>query len=284
MSGSDTERVWKPSIRAEGWNRVNPASANRLWTRGGRIAHPTGQSQDDSGQIGFAFCQSFGKTFRMFGLPLLQHFVPAVTSSASAFDGWEDSLVQASFVVLVVAGLVFCVHVLLRGQPRRSRRPKRGGHEPRRQRPSNTAHPPSDSRQAILIDGSNVIYWLDNTPQLAPLLQVVHDLSRRGLKPGVVFDANVGYKLTGEFMGERDLSRLLSLPMDQILVVPKGKQADPFLLETARDLKARIVTNDRYRDWTERYPDVARPARLVTGGMRDGKVWLQGLDAKEDAL
>lgn len=133
---------------------------------------------------------------------------------------------------------------------------------------------PIDDREAVLIDGSNVIYWQDNTPQLAPLLQVVQDLSRRGLKPGVVFDANVGYKLTGTFMGERDLSRMLSLPRDQILVVPKGTQADPFLLETARDLKARIVTNDRYRDWIQSYPDVVRPERLVRGEVRDGRVWL----------
>ncbi|MDZ4088688.1 MAG: hypothetical protein U1E69_18000 [Tabrizicola sp.] len=132
----------------------------------------------------------------------------------------------------------------------------------------------------VLIDGSNVMHWLDNTPQLAPLLQVVHDLSRRGLKPGIVFDANVGYKLMGKFMGEGDLSRLLSLPRDQILVVPKGQRADPFLLETARDLKARIVTNDRFRDWVDRYPDVARSEMLVTGEMRDGRVSLRGLEAK----
>lgn len=147
-------------------------------------------------------------------------------------------------------------------------------------RPRVAPRSPIDDRQTILIDGSNVIYWLDNTPQLAPLLQVVHDLSRQGLKPGVVFDANVGYKLTGKFMGERDLSRMLSLPRDQILVVPKGTQADPFLLETARDLNARIVTNDRFRDWTDRYPDVAQPDRLVRGEMRDGRVWLKGLGQK----
>lgn len=110
---------------------------------------------------------------------------------------------------------------------------------------------------------------------------MVHDLSKQGLKPGVVFDANVGYKLTGKFMGERDLSRMLSLPRDQILVVPKGTQADPYLLETARDLKARIVTNDRFRDWVDRYPDVAKPERLVRGTMRDGRVWLPDLDAKD---
>ena len=145
--------------------------------------------------------------------------------------------------------------------------------------PSRGERPRVDDGRTILIDGSNVIYWQDNTPQLAPLLQVVQELSGRGLRPGVVFDANVGYKLTGAFLGERELSRMLSLPRDQILVVPKGTQADPYLLETARGLKARIVTNDRYRDWGDRYPDVAHPARLVRGGMRDGKVWLAESDA-----
>jgi hypothetical protein len=128
-----------------------------------------------------------------------------------------------------------------------------------RRKPPVAPPPAVDHRQTVLIDGSNVIYWLDNTPQLAPLLQVVHDLSRQGLKPGVVFDANVGYKLTGKFMGERDLSRMLSLPKDQ------------------------IVTNDRFRDWVDHYPDVARPERLVRGSIRDGRVWLPDLEAKEKA-
>lgn len=181
--------------------------------------------------------------------------------------------------VLLLSILGFLIKEFRR-PPQRARRPKRG---PRGGRPAVAPKSAGDDRQTVLVDGSNVIYWLDNTPQLAPLLQVVRDLQKRGLKPGVVFDANVGYKLTGSFMGERDLSRILSLPRDQILVVPKGQQADPFLLETARDLKARIVTNDRYRDWTDRYPDVARPDMLVTGEMLDGRVSLRGLEAKEPA-
>ncbi|MBL9053706.1 MAG: hypothetical protein JNN02_08245 [Tabrizicola sp.] len=170
------------------------------------------------------------------------------------------------FITLIAGALVAVLLVLLirrRGDARR---------------------PASDNRQPVLIDGSNVIHWQDNTPQLAPLLQVVNTLSRQGLKPGVVFDANIGYKLSGAFMGERDLSRMLSLPSDQILVVPKGTQADPFLLETARDLNARIVTNDRYRDWVERYPDVVRPERLIRGEMRDGRVKLAEVAQRDDAL
>lgn len=40
------------------------------------------------------------------------------------------------------------------------------------------------------------------------------------------------------------------------------------------------MTNDRFRDWVDRYPDVARSEMLVTGEMRDGRVSLRGLEAK----
>jgi hypothetical protein len=214
----------------------------------------------------------------MFGLPLLQNFVTAPTYEAPSRG--IPTLVIALVLALIAGNILAFLIREFRSPSRRARRPKRG---PRGKRPAVSPKSAGDDRLTVLVDGSNVIYWLDNSPQLAPLLQVVHDLSRRGMKPGVVFDANIGYKLTGKFKGERDLSRLLSLPKDQILVVPKGKQADPFLLETARDLKARIVTNDRYRDWIDRYPDVARPDLLVTGEMRDGRVTLQGLEATESA-
>ena len=39
------------------------------------------------------------------------------------------------------------------------------------------------------------------------------------------------------------------------------------------------MTNDRYRDWTEAHPEVAEPGHLIRGGMQDGKVWLQGVEA-----
>lgn len=129
----------------------------------------------------------------------------------------------------------------------------------------------------ILVDGSNVMHWQDNTPRLAPLRGVVAHLQQHGFTPGVVFDANAGWKLAGRYLGDADLARLLGLPVAQVLVVPKGTQADPFLLETARDHGAVIVTNDRYRDRVGQYPEVTRPGFLVRGGWRDGKVWIAAL-------
>jgi Zc3h12a-like Ribonuclease NYN domain len=136
----------------------------------------------------------------------------------------------------------------------------------------------------ILVDGSNVMHWQDNLPQLAPVRAVVDELRDRGYVPGVVFDANAGWKLQGRYMHDGDFARLLGLKRRQVLVVEKGTPADPFLLQTARKFGARIVTNDRYRDWAEKHPEVLKPGFLIRGGMRDGKAWLQGVEANEGAL
>lgn len=163
-----------------------------------------------------------------------------------------------------------------------------------RRKTTGRARPSRPSRRAsrrkpknwILVDGSNVMHWQDNTPQLAPLLRVVEDLKARGFDPGVVFDANAGWKLFGRFMNEAALSSKLSVPDDQVLVVPKGTPADPYILAAAQKFNARIVTNDRYRDWAEAHPEVTQPGFLIRGGMRDGKVWLTGVEdtAKQVAL
>ncbi|HEY6919912.1 MAG TPA: hypothetical protein VI412_11650, partial [Tabrizicola sp.] len=99
----------------------------------------------------------------------------------------------------------------------------------------------------ILIDGSNVMHWEENTPRLGPVQKLVAHLKGLGYVPGIVFDANAGYKLFGRFLNDSDFARLLHIAPKQVLVVPKGTQADPYLLQTARDFGARIITNDRFR-------------------------------------
>ncbi|WP_128516072.1 NYN domain-containing protein [Tabrizicola thermarum] len=131
----------------------------------------------------------------------------------------------------------------------------------------------------VLVDGSNVMHWRDNLPDLDTVRQVVQVLSDDGWVPGVVFDANAGWKLFGRYLHDGDFARLLGLEKRQVLVVEKGTQADGFLLRTAREFGARIVTSDRFRDWAEAHPEVKDPGFLIRGGMRDGRVWLTGLDA-----
>lgn len=126
----------------------------------------------------------------------------------------------------------------------------------------------------ILVDGSNVLHWADGTPQLATLRAVVDHLTGLGFAPSVVLDANAGYKIGTRYRHGAAFGRMLGLPEDRVTVVGRGTPADPALLAAARSLGARIVTNDRYRDWAQDYPEVAQPGHLVRGGYRDGKLWL----------
>ena len=144
----------------------------------------------------------------------------------------------------------------------RSRPARRGPVVPRKTRP-------------ILVDGSNVMHWRDDAPQLTTLQDVISALTRQGYKPGIVFDANAGYKLTGRYMDDAPLARALNLPPDRVLVVPKGGQADPVILASARELRAPVLTNDRFRDWAADYPEVGREGHLLRGGYRNGVLWLE---------
>lgn len=132
-------------------------------------------------------------------------------------------------------------------------------------------------RKNLVIDGSNVLHWNDNEPNIGILRQTVRQVTSAGFTPGVIFDANVGYKIGKRYLDDADMARLLGLPVDQVLVVPKGVVADQYILKAARDLGAGIVTNDRYRDWAGEFPEVARPGFLINGSVRDDTVNLHGI-------
>nr|WP_255553715.1 hypothetical protein [Maritimibacter sp. DP1N21-5] len=129
-------------------------------------------------------------------------------------------------------------------------------------------------RQYILIDGSNVMYWRNETPDIRTVKAVVDTLERAGYRPGVIFDANAGHILIGRYMHDEGFAMHLGLPSERVMVVPKGTQADAYLLEARRDMGAKIVTNDRFRDWADRFPEVAEPGTLVRGKMVGRKLTL----------
>ncbi len=133
---------------------------------------------------------------------------------------------------------------------------------------------PARARSDVIIDGSNVMHWLDDKPQLQPLLDVIAYLHARNLSVGVVFDANAGWKLWDRYRDDYFFSRKLGLSEQQVLVVAKGQPADPVILAAARENNAVVVTNDRYRDWAEQYPEVTQPGHLIRGGYRQGQLWL----------
>ncbi|MXQ09119.1 hypothetical protein GQ651_14825 [Alphaproteobacteria bacterium GH1-50] len=117
----------------------------------------------------------------------------------------------------------------------------------------------------IVVDGSNVLYWHNETPDLHSVKQVVDILRGEGFEPLLWFDANAGYLIGDRYMGPAILAKKLEMPTASVFVAPKGTPADPLLLEHAVKLKARVVTNDRYRDWEETFPQIRMQGFLVRG-------------------
>ncbi|PIE08413.1 MAG: hypothetical protein CSA74_02930 [Rhodobacterales bacterium] len=188
---------------------------------------------------------------------------------ALVLPGFSDLLLLAAPAAL--ASLFLLLRALRGPRDRKPRAPRpRKTRAPREQK----IRAPRQRKMRVVIDGSNVMHWKDGTPELNTVREVLINLRAQGFHPGVVFDANAGYKLAGQYQHDRAFSQLLGLPRDEVMVVPRGTPADPWILTAARDLGARIVTNDRFRDWAETYPEVTEPGYLIRGGFRNGEVWL----------
>jgi len=102
----------------------------------------------------------------------------------------------------------------------------------------------------IIVDGSNVAHSTEGEqPQLANILAVRQKLSEDGREPIVVADAALRHQID-------DRAGYEAL-VDEGVVrqAPAGTDADFFILSFARELDARIVSNDRFRDRARQFPD-----------------------------
>lgn len=121
----------------------------------------------------------------------------------------------------------------------------------------------------IVLDGSNVMHWDGSAPSLDTVRSVVDKVRAQGLEPVIWFDANVGYKIGDCYLGPTALARRLGCAKARVHVAPRGTPADPLLLQHAVSLDARVVSNDRFRDWQEAFPVLDRDDFLVRTRSRD---------------
>ncbi|PUB10716.1 NYN domain-containing protein [Yoonia sediminilitoris] len=128
----------------------------------------------------------------------------------------------------------------------------------------------------VIVDGSNVMHW-GGDPSIKVLTRVLQELQARGYTPLVFFDANVGYKLFDRHVAPKELARHLDLPPDQVTLAPSGTAADEILLDRAVADGLRVVTNDRFLDWKQKFPKVGEKGFLVKGKWQQGSVILLGL-------
>ncbi|MDG1376953.1 MAG: hypothetical protein P8P56_08045 [Yoonia sp.] len=127
------------------------------------------------------------------------------------------------------------------------------------------------ANDAIIVDGSNVMHW-GGEPSVKVLRGVIRAVTAKGFAPYVIFDANVGYKLEGRYLDDVPMALLIGVPARSVLVVEKGVSADERILEVATERGLRVVSNDRFRDWSVTYPIVRQKGRILRGDWKGGNV------------
>src|SRR3954468_19886408 len=106
------------------------------------------------------------------------------------------------------------------------------------------------SSNVVLVDGSNVAHSIEGEPpHVANLVAIREKLREEGLEPIIVADAALRHQI--------DDPRRYEQMIDDGMVrqAPAGTDADYFILSFARELKASIVSNDRFRDRIKQFPE-----------------------------
>ena len=102
----------------------------------------------------------------------------------------------------------------------------------------------------VLVDGSNVAHSSEGEKaRLRNIELVVEKLQGEGLEPIVVADAALRHQIDQAEKYEQLIDD------GEIRQAPAGTDADYFILAFARELDAYIVSNDRFRDRQDSFPD-----------------------------
>ena len=104
--------------------------------------------------------------------------------------------------------------------------------------------------QIALVDASNVAHSSEgDKARLENIRLVCRKLQEEGFEPIVMADAALRHQID-----ERDeFERLVE--EGKIRQAPAGTDADYFILAFARELDASVVSNDRFRDRQEAFPE-----------------------------
>jgi hypothetical protein len=107
------------------------------------------------------------------------------------------------------------------------------------------------SRNVVLVDGSNVAHSIEGEPPHVANLIAIHDkLREEGLDPIIVVDAALRHQIDDQPRYERMVDD------GMVRQAPAGTDADYFILSFARELNACVVSNDRFRDRIKQFPEI----------------------------
>lgn len=126
----------------------------------------------------------------------------------------------------------------------------------------------NEADEIVVVDGSNVAYAVEGRgARLENLRVVCRKLQDEGFRPLVLVDATLRHEIDDEEGYEELVDR------GMIRQAPPGTDADYFILSFAREMDARVVSNDRFRDRRDAFPDVT--ARVIRFMVVEGEVVLE---------
>lgn len=101
----------------------------------------------------------------------------------------------------------------------------------------------------VLVDASNVAHATEGGEARLRNIQLVQEkLREEGLEPIIVADAALRHQIDDQAAYERLIDE------GRVHQAPAGTDADYFILSFAREMDARILTNDRFRDRAKDFP------------------------------
>ena len=120
----------------------------------------------------------------------------------------------------------------------------------------------------VVVDGSNVAYAVEGRgARLENIRVVCRKLQAEGFRPVVLVDA----KLRHEIDEPEEYEQLVEKGM--IRQAPAGTDADYFILSFAREFDARVVSNDRFRDLANGFPEIVE--KVIRFMVVEGEVVLE---------
>jgi hypothetical protein len=125
--------------------------------------------------------------------------------------------------------------------------------------------PDSSETQRVLVDASNVAHATEGGAARLQNIRLVQErLREEGFEPLVVADAALRHQIDDKHAYEAMIEN------GQVHQAPAGTDADYFILSFARELGARILSNDRYRDRAEEFAEERE--RVIRFMIVDGEV------------
>jgi len=127
---------------------------------------------------------------------------------------------------------------------------------------------------ALVVDLSNVAATPDGSASLEHAASVISaaEVQLASAQTFVVADASLRHRLSPEDRAELDAA----VRNGTVVQAPSGTSADPIMLQLATRRNSVIVSNDGFREWRHRFPDLfGRPDQFMGWVVIGGHVILE---------